>query len=142
MDPSNVFEVFETASLSTGLTGMVSKGLGLAWAALGMLLVAMPATAQNLTTLTLPIAWAEVPPTGSAAANNLTANCICNLNPFVCDVGCCCDPFCEVINTVTNTTESVGPCLPEGFPDQTLDFCVPKSVVERVRLWAGACMQH
>lgn len=98
-----------------------------------VLTIFLPLTAVlSMPLTTYPIYWDTV---ASEPGKNLTANCICNLVAFSCDPGCCCDPFCP--ETVVNATIAAGACLPEGPPDQTLDYCVPDSIVRRVRTEQG-----
>ncbi|KAF5835100.1 hypothetical protein DUNSADRAFT_7906 [Dunaliella salina] len=81
-----------------------------------------------------PIIWEDValnPPDGK----NLTSSCTCNLHPFVCDRKCCCDPDCP--QALSDATRRSGECRPEGFPEQTLDFCVPDGFVKKVNLPTG-----
>lgn len=106
-----------------------------AWAlaaACHLLLAALCAGQANLNTY--PIDWNAVPT--NPPAKNLTANCICNLNPITCDPDCCCDTMCPA--GVTAVTLANGQCLPSGPPPEALDWCVASSSVARVRRLAHA----
>lgn len=111
----------------------------LALGALG-LLTAPGGESQEILTR-YPVNWTFVPVTqqalscsgsgDSATAKNLTLNCICNLQPFQCDVGCCCDTSCPA--GLTRLYQSSGTCLPEGPPPDSLMYCVAAGIMEKVR---------
>ena len=84
---------------------------------------------------TYPLQWSMVPT--ATFAKNLTANCICDVTAFACDPGCCCDPNCPA--AVTATAQANGTCLPQGPPDQTLDYCVASNFVQKVSCIARCC---
>eukprot|EP00955_Chlamydomonas_euryale_P041412 351970-Chlamydomonas_euryale.AAC.4 len=95
-------------------------------------LLLTPSHAQPSANLnTYPVNWTAVP-IARQQPKNLTANCICDVTENVCNPSCCCDPLCP--EGLVNETKDEGRCLPEGPPDQTLDFCVPQSSVQKVRV--------
>ena len=94
-----------------------------------LLSVFLLAPASGQLDLAYNVNWDSVP--AETAGKNLTANCICDLVAFSCDPDCCCDSFCP--EAARNVSKIAGTCLPEGPPDQTLDFCVPDSYMKKVR---------
>jgi len=106
------------------------KHLVLIWCSLALAFQLRINQAQQAVPETYPVNWNSVP--SSSSAKDLTANCICNVVEFVCDPSCCCDPACPP--SVVNATRIAGACLPEGPPDETLDYCVPSSWVQKVNL--------
>ncbi len=107
---------------------MGSPGLrGLTQLALVAALVAACAGQASLNTYAVD--WTAVP-IASTQPKDLTSDCICDVTLNACDPSCCCDADCPY--SVTNVTATEGRCLPEGPPDQTLDFCVPSSSVQKV----------
>ncbi|MEW5320407.1 MAG: hypothetical protein WDW38_011482 [Sanguina aurantia] len=70
-----------------------------------------------------------------ATSKNLTSSCICDLNPFECDIGCCCDALCPA--SLTAATAAQGRCLPQGYPNETLAHCIAGGYVKKVNLPAN-----
>lgn len=97
--------------------------------AVAVLLTSLAAAQPTSNLATYPIDWKAVP-LASTENKNLTSNCICDVTENACDPSCCCDSLCP--SGLVNETIREGRCLPEGPPDQTLDFCVPDSSVEKV----------
>jgi hypothetical protein len=90
---------------------------------------------------TYGINWAAVrAASASPSSKNLTANCVCDLTAFSCDVNCCCDADC--VTPVVNSTSQQDRCLAAGPPAETLDYCIAKSSVSRVRVGSGLGIVH
>ena len=83
------------------------------------------------------VQWSMVPTAN--VTKDLTANCICDVTSFSCDPSCCCDPNCPA--SVTAAAQANGTCLPQGPPDQTLDYCVSSNFVQKARMYANSCIQ-
>ncbi|KAL6760283.1 hypothetical protein V8C86DRAFT_2556402 [Haematococcus lacustris] len=98
------------------------------WALISTIAIVVPCCVASLQVY--PLDWSTVP--AVPAATNLTVNCTCDIERFVCNIGCCCDPDC--IPPVVAATRASLQCLPEGVPPETLDYCVPNSYVAKVNL--------
>ncbi|GBF94811.1 hypothetical protein Rsub_07983 [Raphidocelis subcapitata] len=101
-----------------------------------LVLAPAPAAAQAGPPPTYPIDWAAVPAAGGAApAKDLAGSCLCDLLNATCTPYCCCDPDCPA--GVVAAFQAGAGCLPEGPPQQQLDYCTPAEAFAQVNLPGG-----